>query len=215
MNKVYIIASIILVSFLVGGIYIYFDLTSRPPDELPVTTGVPPDGPSLPPVPNQGLPKLSPDHTVDTAAPLVVGTRSGEITVRNFLSDADVIKTTPTAMSDDVTSLPFYSLGMQPYGDSNVFASSSTSLPPTALEKGYEINFEPHTRAFTIFIFKEPIGEVRRAMTNDLAQRLGVEAHDLCNLVAYVWVSPLANKLFTARNIGFSGCAGAPVFPGD
>jgi hypothetical protein len=64
-------------------------------------------------------------------------------------------------------------------------------------------------------IYQEPVGEVRKAAMDDLASKLGIGGINLCALAVDVNVYYETSPLYAARNIGFPGCPGATMLPGD
>ncbi|MBI3574028.1 hypothetical protein HY090_03175 [Candidatus Kaiserbacteria bacterium] len=136
----------------------------------------------------------------------------GSLSVRNFLKDPDMVKVISLQV-DSTFPEPDYSLGSLPYGVDG-FATTSSLVPvPDSLTRGYEMLYLSSQKTFSIFIYKEPIGQVRQKMTQDLEERLGLSASDICNVLAFVWITPLANKLYLQKNVGFPGCPLAVVLP--
>lgn len=79
----------------------------------------------------------------------------------------------------------------------------------------YEINYLSSDHTFTVVLAKEPIGEMRRKAADDLAQRLGVSASDLCALDALVVAPRWVSDYYADQNLGFPGCANGVRFEGD
>ncbi len=130
------------------------------------------------------------------------------LSVQDFTSASDVVSV-PAYTRSGVAEEPYYSLGSLLLGE----ATSSGSELPTALTRGYEMLYFPDEGAFSIFIYREPIGAMRLQMAQDLARRLGITQAQLCSLVAYVRISPLANQSYVGENVGFPGCPGAVDLP--
>ena len=139
-------------------------------------------------------------------------TVAGAGAVRDFSKDTDIVPITSITRQGNPSEM-YYSLGTAPYEPSSVGTSSATV--PSALDKGYEILYFPSNTSFSIFLYKEPVSDVRKAMAADLAERLNIPDTALCNLAAFVWVSPRANTFYSGKNVGFPGCPGAVKFPGD
>lgn len=153
----------------------------------------------------------TPNQAAQTPAEKQI-TVAGAGAVRDFSADTDVVPVTSITRQGN-PSETYYSLGAAPYEPASVATSSATV--PSALDKGYEILYFPSNTSFSIFLYKEPVSDVRKAMAADLAKRLDIPDTALCNLAAFVWVSPSANTFYSGKNVGFPGCAGAVHFPGD
>lgn len=134
-----------------------------------------------------------------------------KLSVRDFISDDDVIK-----FDDEKLGEVYYSLGSIPYVLYNAALNEEVySRIPTSEERGFEIQYYTSTETFQIFIYREPISEVRRQMANDLLGRLGIAQNELCSVIASVRVVKSANEFYSGRNLGFPGCPGATKLPGD
>ena len=78
---------------------------------------------------------------------------------------------------------------------------------------GYEIQFSPETSKFIVTIFKEPIGERRKAAEQVLRTSLGLPDSALCWLKYGVYVLYEVNPTYGDRNLGFSFCPGSVPLP--
>lgn len=205
MNKKLLIGLGIL--FAIIGIAVAFVFTRSPAPVNPT----PPAAtlPSAGSAPSSGTVDVGTQNGSPNVTFSVAGPKGSSISVRDFVSDADVVSVATTSRSG-VEAAPYYSLGSLPYG---VAPSLATESLPSSVNRGYEILYFPDSKVFSIFLYAEPIGATRLRMQQDLEQRLSVSAAQLCNLVSYVRVSPLANVFYAGKNIGFSGCPGAMTLP--
>jgi hypothetical protein len=214
MNKTtYLIAGIVILLVALGSIVFFaFTGTSTP---SPFGGGTLPDtNPFGGPV--TSFPTNGTNHPPSTAEPdIAIAGKSGQLQVRDFQKDADVVSAMP-AGKQGIQADTYLVLGSMPYEPvaATTTATSSPALPD-ALSHGYEIQYFPEEQSFSIFIYKEPIGDVRKAMASDLADRLGISLSDLCNLYAIVRIAPIANTHYAGGNVGFPQCPGATLFPGD
>ena len=173
------------------------------------TTGTATTTPALPSA--GSVPAASGGQTGIPSSGATVATQNGTpLSVQDFTNAPDAVAV-PAYTRSGVTQEPYYSLGTLLFGE----ATSSGSTLPTALTRGYEMLYFPDEGAFSIFIYREPIGAVRLQMVQDLARRLGITEGALCSLVAYVRISPLANQNYVGENVGFPGCPGAVDLPAN
>ncbi len=95
------------------------------------------------------------------------------------------------------------------------FSYPAATASSTEENTDYTVFFYPKEGTFLITILQEPIGEVRRRMAADLADRLSVSEEDLCDLYVEVYTRPFLNPVYSAKNLGFPGCSNAVRFAGD
>ncbi|MBP9710878.1 MAG: hypothetical protein KBD50_01285 [Candidatus Pacebacteria bacterium] len=108
----------------------------------------------------------------------------GLIRVKDFRKSA-------TTVEDDVNKGTYYLAG-------NDFATAA-----------YTLMYIEGDSSFTITIFSEPIGEMRRKAEIDLLAKLGIAEPVACSLRYAVLVPASANEIYAGRNLGFSFCQGA------
>lgn len=132
-----------------------------------------------------------------------------EVKVQDFTAAGDVV-----ALEDPYTGEQYYSLGSQPSDGAAIITKAAPTLP-TAESRGFEILYFPQQGTFAAFIFKEPIGEVRKALKVDLEKRLGLAGTDLCKVTIDLRVSPYTNPIYAGKPLGLPGCNGSQEFPGD
>lgn len=145
------------------------------------------------------IPTPTPDGKNKTAVPnaastISVRTLNGFVDVRDFTKDVGVATTTE--------------------GDSFYVAYPAEGV--SAYKKlDYEIDYIPSEHRISILIYKEPIGDIRRQVSDDLAKRLGVSPLELCALDVLVVAPRWVNEYYADKNLGFPGCPGATKFNGD
>ena len=84
-----------------------------------------------------------------------------------------------------------------------------------ALAPDYEIYYFQNEDFFHVGIFEEPIGEVRRTATADLANRLSMSESELCALPVRVTIPKALNSYYARTNLGLPGCLDSTLFSGD
>jgi len=100
--------------------------------------------------------------------------------------------------------------------DSDVASTSDESfLTWSSNSAEYEVFYLPLDQSFSVVLLKEPIGEIRRKVADDMKNKLGVSSKDLCALIAEVTVPYFVNDFYSTKNLGFPGCPGAVKFEGD
>lgn len=147
-------------------------------------------------------------NTRDPAAsPTLVasGYTDSDITIRNFLSDSDVL---PLVKDGEVL---LYSLGSVPIDDTLIGSSSVAGLQ-TAAERGYEILFSKEEGTFMVRLLKEPLGTLRVKAANELMAKLGIEQQKLCRIQVAVLVV-MQHPTLQGHFIGLPGCQGAVQLP--
>lgn len=132
-----------------------------------------------------------------------VGTPAGTISihaldgfsnVRDFTKDVDV--------------------GMTVEGDA-FYITSPSDITLSERDLEYEISYTPDEKRIVVAIFREPIGEVRRKVSSELAKRLGISSMELCALDVLVIAPRWVSDYYADTNLGFPGCPGAVKFQGD
>lgn len=136
------------------------------------------------------------NQTVTGSAPSTISIRTlnGFVDVRDFTKDVDVRITTE--------------------GDSFYIAYPAEGAS-TYQTLEYEIDYIPNEQRISVLIYKEPIGEIRLKIANDLTQRLSVSPLELCALDVLVVAPRWVNDYYADKNLGFPGCPGAVKFQGD
>ena len=125
----------------------------------------------------------------------VAGISGQAIATSDFLASAETTK--------DQSNPGYYYLGVDP----SMLDLSAASSPP------YVITYMSDSQYFNIALYKEPIGQVREAMQQDLMRRLGITQDQMCQLNYMVTVPYWVNARFTGESLGFSFCPGAVVLP--
>ncbi len=150
--------------------------------------------------PSQNNGAIPPGSTGNIDVALTAG---GTLSVRNFLGDPGV-SNLGTSTADTVG----YYLLSKPY---------PTGVAPDSNGSGsyYDIEYFPMDKSFLITLYREPLGEVRRAAAEDLGNRLGISGKALCSLVVEVGTPVWVNDTLGARSLGLPGCPGAQPFEGD
>lgn len=206
----YIAGTGILLVLIVGAlVYMFVNLGTEPEPQTNVNTV---DPFSTGPIVNFTQPRPG-QTTTGTTTVETTEVTLGDLKpalVRNFLKDADSIP-----MIDEQTGEVYFSIGSLPEYGSTTASEARLASIPFSEERKYEMLYFPSTGSFIIFIFSEPIAELRRTMTTDLATRLGVSDQEVCYVLATVRVTASANQFYSGRNIGFSGCKNADKLPGD
>ena len=77
----------------------------------------------------------------------------------------------------------------------------------------YLIVYVASDQSFTISLEKEPLLQTRLDAEMYLMQMLGISKRDMCLLRYSVLVPNDVNEFYSGRNLGFSFCPGATVFP--
>ncbi|TSD05418.1 MAG: hypothetical protein Greene07147_739 [Parcubacteria group bacterium Greene0714_7] len=134
------------------------------------------------------------DDVVKTEGTIPVRTFSGVIEVRDFTKDADVA----IATGGDAFYVAF----------PKEFEFSDAGLE-------YEFGYIPDEQRIYVYIYKEPIGEIRRKSTDNLMQRLGLSEKDICTLDILVVAPRWVSEYYADKNLGFPGCPGAIQFQAD
>ncbi len=119
---------------------------------------------------------------------------NGFVEVRDFTKDVGVASTT----EGDAFYLVYPAEGAFSYKDLD-----------------YEIDYIPEEQRIFVLIYKEPIGDIRRRMAIDLANRLGLSASNLCTLDILVIAPRWVNDYYADKNFGFPGCPNGIKFAGD
>lgn len=123
----------------------------------------------------------------------------------------------PLAASDTVTLVErtgetYYALGALPREMLGVVIGTTT-VTQTSDARGYDLFYYPDQGTFAVALFKEPLGDVRRAALLDLETRLGLTVPRLCTVLVAVRVE--TEGFLAGKHIGFPGCPGATALPGD
>jgi hypothetical protein len=123
----------------------------------------------------------------------------------------------PLATSDTVqllerTGETYYALGALPR-DILGIDIGTTTVTQTSDARGYDLFYYPNSGSFAVTLFKEPLGDVRRAALLDLETRLGLTVPRLCTVLVDVRVE--TSGFLAGKHIGFPGCPGATALPGD
>lgn len=129
-----------------------------------------------------------------TTGTIPVQTLGGVMEARDFTKDSDVATTT----EDDAF---FVAVPKE-------FEFSDTGLQ-------YEFGYIPDEQRIYVFLYTEPIGEIRRKATDDLAQRLNLSAKELCTLDVLVIAPRWVSEYYVDTNLGFPRCPGAVKFQAD
>ena len=99
-----------------------------------------------------------------------------------------------------------------PEHDVTISGFTAGSPSPEIESSPYVITYIAQDKSFTISLFKEPIGETRKAAETELLSKLGISEAAACNL-RYVVLTPWwVNSFYSGKNLGFSFCPGAPQF---
>ncbi len=123
-----------------------------------------------------------------TAASLLVGSVSGgTVSVTDFTKDPET-KTTP-----NIPDSYFLSGG----------------LDPNTTGASFSIMYVSTDQSFTISLWQEPLGEVRRQAETELLKKLGVAQGVACGLRYTVLVPYKVNPYYAGKNLGLSFCPGA------
>lgn len=222
-----IVAVVLLVAAIVGGFFLYqnervrraidvligVDHAAAPAAPTPATSAAPPaEHAATPEIPKPNAQPQGGDRSAEPHMRVSTFRRGVQMTVRNFLADDDVI--TLHGMRDPTATS--YSLGSVPNDDVMYqFEPPRTRSIPTSRERGYEITYTPEERSFSVFIYRSPAGDFRRAMMTDLAKRLGIARSKLCDVLMMVWITGYSDSGFGSRNVGLYRCGGADALPGD
>ncbi len=113
------------------------------------------------------------------------------IPTRNFLSDSSVAK-------DE--------------GDETYYALSG-GLDPSQTGSPYQIGYDGDTQTFYILLYKNPVDQYRLQAQQELEQKLGISAQDMCRLDAFVVTMPGVADAYLHTNLKFSFCRGATALP--
>ncbi|MBC7836684.1 hypothetical protein H7X87_02800 [Acetobacteraceae bacterium] len=69
-------------------------------------------------------------------------------------------------------------------------------------------------QSFRVTLFEEPLGQTRLAAENDLMQRLGIQASEMCRLKYIVSVPEWVNEIYSNKgNLGWSFCPTGTALP--
>jgi len=137
---------------------------------------------------------VEPIDTDTQAKTIVLKSSSGELTVRNFLTD-------PRTFSDDVNP-GYFQLGY--------FVDPSS---PNAANIPFYIEFTSVTQHFIVSLQQEDIADAREQAEQFLLQHLDVTESELCSLSYTVSVPVRYNSPYTGQNLDFSFCPGAVQLP--
>lgn len=118
----------------------------------------------------------------------------GVVAARDFLKDADTVS--------DMVNPGHYYLGN--YIDPE--NPSETTFP-------YVIEYVESTNSFTIGLFTEPLGMVRKQAEQYLMARLNVTQADMCRLRYTVSVPNRVSTFYAGMSLGFSFCPDSVMLP--
>jgi hypothetical protein len=106
--------------------------------------------------------------------------------VRDFLKDADV--------TADTRNPGIYYLG------------NTMSTNPRDAQPRYIVSYEHSLQFFKIVLLENPLGDARRDAETYLAQKLGIDSAELCNLSYMVTTPALVSNVFSNLDLKFSSC---------
>ena len=197
----YLIAGSAALIVLLAGLFFYgtFIAPATPSTENRGTIQSPFDETVIPSptvtLPSQPGGAKNPDETT-TSGTLEVRTAGGMATVSDFRAAKDVASSTDGS---------YYFVS----GAQIQIGTTTESIPE------YQIYYFPADQTFLVSLLQEPLGEVRKRATQDLASRLNIPPEGICSLVAEVTIPRDVNQFYSGKSLGFPGCSGATKFPGD
>lgn len=174
----------IISTVLIGLAVIYFVFRTPSVEPTPITGGQYPGYQSTVTVPGRGTVTPGIATTTDTGHYVEVNAQTeGSVRVNDFISSKTTVK--------------------DEYNEGVYYLSGANDDAP------YTISYMVKDSSFTVSIFNEPIGEVRRAAEIDLLTQLGITEPEACYLRYVVLVPASVNAIYAGKNLGFSFCPGA------
>jgi hypothetical protein len=192
------VAALVLI-LIAGGVFLYGVFFNSPPSPSSSPSAGNPFGFLFPNNEQNGNPSSAPNETgTGSQKPLaieVLAKDGTQVQVKDLTKDADAM-TNPSDQS-------YYFFPP---------AGTATTTFDTA---DYHLTYFEFDKSFLVSILAEPLGEIRRSASADLANRLGVSEKDLCNLIIVVSVPRDVNSYFIGMDLGLPGCPEAYRFDGD
>ncbi len=179
----------------VGGISfaVLWSITPSPTTNRPTTGGTT----SLPNTSSGGTSQVTTGGINNVDVPTTGGVQNAVVPVATIeggtVSVQDFKATPQVATTPDIPGMYILAGGTDP---------TKTGAP-------YSIFYLESDQSFTISLFAEPIGEVRKQAEQDLLKQLGIPQNTACGLRYQVLVPYRINSFYSGKNLGFSFCSGA------
>jgi hypothetical protein len=138
-----------------------------------------------------------------TSTTLLVPTRWGGYTgVEDFLHNGETVP-------DTVNPGRYYLAGSIGY------CLADGTCPSGYKTSDFTITYSASTGVFNVTLLTNPLSTAREEAQTFLTSRLGATQNQMCNLLYYVWVSPLLDTtgIYGGVNVGWSFCPGETTLP--